>query len=416
MWQAGQKVVRPYSPESGVGVIVAVEERFLDVFFPDTMERLKLSPEPESVRPIALQVGMLVRTPTNQVEQILELRGASARLSSGEEIASEQLWPVIAASGAIDRLLDGEFDEDTDVLNRLDGLRLLTLQHTGQVSSLLGGRIELFAHQLDTASQAIAQERARWLLADEVGLGKTIVAYMIASALLRTERVERAVILAPQSLILQWLGELYKKFHQVFVYVDEERLEHVASDFGEQTNPFDVHPLAMMSYEFLSRRPELIALMRASKPQLLIADEAHRLTAPDLHGSIAPLVREAEHALLLTATPFQLGERGFMGLVEMLLLEHSEDDLGRHVVRGVSAVTRQDIKRLPERSPQAIEVERVDVALSLEDERVAWLVDQIPKWRAEKRRALIFVNDASRAKRLTELLSRASHQTLFCFP
>lgn len=416
MWQAGQKVLRPYSPESGVGVIVSIENRFLDVFFPDTMERLKLSPEPESVRLIELQVGMLVRTPTNQIEQILELREGMARLSSRDELAQEQLWPVIASSGVTDRLLEGEFDEIEHVLNRMDGLRLLTMQHAGHLPSLLGARIELFPHQLDSALQATSQERVRWLLADEVGLGKTIVAHMITSAMLRMNRIERAIILAPESLVLQWLGELYKKFHQVFVYIDAERIEHVATDFGAQANPFELHPLSIMSYEFLAKSPQWTAAMEASNPDLIIADEAHRILGEDLKDVISPLVERTPHALLLTATPFQLGEEGFLHLAKILELHTTQDASGRHIVRQVSAVTRADIKKLPERRPDAIAVSQIKpLQISEDDERVQWLITQIATWKANKQRALIFVNDAARAKRLTELLSQASHHTLFCF-
>ncbi len=416
MWQAGQKVLRPYSPESGVGVIVSVEDRFLDVFFPDTMERLKLSPEPESVRLIALQVGMLVRTPTNQIEQVLDLREGMARLSSGEELAQEQLWPVIASSGVVDRLLDGEFDEIEHVLNRLDGLRLLTMQHAGHLPSLLGGRIELFPHQLDSALQAIRKDRVRWLLADEVGLGKTIVAHMITSAMLRMNRIERAIILAPESLVLQWLGELYKKFHQVFVYVDAARIAHVATDFGEDANPFELHPLSIMSYELLARHPEWVEAMKQSNPELIIADEAHRILDDDLKQVISPLIEETPHALLLTATPFQLGEQGFLHLTKILDLEHTQDATGRHIVKQVSAVTREDIKKLPVRVPHAIEVDHVEPArIDEKDERITWLIEMIATLKTNKQRALIFVNDATRAKRLTELLSHATHHTLFCF-
>ncbi len=417
MWQAGNKVIRPYSPESGVGVIVGIEERFLDVFFPDTMERLKLSPEPESLRVIKLHMGMLVRTPTNQVEQIMELREGMARLSSGEEIEEEKLWPVIASSGVVDRLLDGEFDDIEHVLNRMDGLRLLSMQHTGHIPSLLGGRIELFPHQLDAAQQAISKPRVRWLLADEVGLGKTIVAHMITSAMLRMKRIERAVIVAPESLVLQWLGELYKKFHQVFVYIDAERIQHVATDFGEDVNPFDVHPLAIMSYEFLEKNPQWAIAMQNSDPQMMICDEAHQLLRPTLKEQLTPLIRETEHALLLTATPFQLGEEGFTHLVDTLGLEHRTLGDGSHLVKQVSAVTRRDIKKLPQRVAHAVEVDgsNISAKISENDPRVQWLIEQIGTWKKEKQRALIFVNDASRATKLTELLSHKSFNTLFCF-
>ena len=416
VWQAGQKVLRPFSPESGIGVVVGVDDRFLDVFFPDTMERLQLSPEPESVRAIVLGVGMLVRAGTQGVEQIVEKTATHATLSNGEVVALEDLWPVMASSGLGNRLLDANFDDTQDVLNRMDGLRLLSLQHSRGLASLMGARIDLFAHQLHTALQAIGMRRVRWLLADEVGLGKTIVAHMIASSLLRTGRIERVIILAPEALVVQWLGELYKKFHQAFVYIDEERVGHVATDFGPEVNPFDVHPLAVMSYEFLQRHPKWAKAMEASNPQMIIADEAHRVLTESLGEVTSPLIKQTPHALLLTATPFQLGAEGFMHFVRVLDLPVQGGQGGPTIVRQVSSVGRQDIKRLPARQPQAVAVTSVvEGAISLEDERVQWLVEHLKQWKADKQRALIFVNDAARAQRLSDLLARATHHTLFCF-
>lgn len=416
MWQAGQKVLRPFSPESGIGVVVGVGERFLDVFFPDTMERLQLSPEPESMRLVVLGEGMLVRTPSQTVEQIVTKTRTHATLSNGEVVALEDLWPVVESSGLSNRLLDANFDDNQDVLNRMDGVRLLSLQHSRGLASLMGARIELFAHQLDTALQAIQMRRVRWLLADEVGLGKTIVAHMIASSLLRAGRIERVIILAPEALVVQWLGELYKKFHQAFVYIDEERVGHVASDFGPDVNPFDVHPLSVMSYEFLEAHPKWAKAMEVSNPQLIIADEAHRILSGSLSDVVSPLVEKTPHALLLTATPFQLGAEGFMHFARILDLPITGGEAGPKIVRQVSAVTRADIKRLPQRQPDAVDVsDVVEDAISLDDDRVRWLINKLKEWKTEKKRALIFVNDAARAQRLTEVLAQATLNTLFCF-
>ena len=81
----------------------------------------------------------------------------------------------------------------------------------------------------------------RWLLADEVGLGKTIEACLILNRLVHTGKVERCVVVVPEALTVQWLGELSRKYHQVFTLLDGPRLADVARDFGPDFNPFDVH-------------------------------------------------------------------------------------------------------------------------------------------------------------------------------
>src|ERR1019366_2781053 len=109
------------------------------------------------------------------------------------------------------------------------------------LGSFLGGRIALYPHQLDVAERATASDPARWLLADEGGLGKTIAACLILSRLLLTDRADRALIVAPATLTVQWLGELYRKFHQTFVLLDRKRREDVVKEHGEGFNPFEAH-------------------------------------------------------------------------------------------------------------------------------------------------------------------------------
>src|SRR5207247_8309314 len=132
-----------------------------------------------------------------------------------------------------------------------DALHLKSLREEGGLGSFLGGRIRIFPHQLYVAERACASDPVRWLLADEVGLGKTVEACLILNRLARTGRAERILIVAPAALTVQWLGELYRKFHQVFVLLDEKRLQDVERDFGAGFNPFDAHSRAILSLESL---------------------------------------------------------------------------------------------------------------------------------------------------------------------
>lgn len=413
MWEPGTKLIRKHSPELGIGVVVGIDGRFIDVFFPDTLTRMKLSPDPHSIRPIILGVGDIARTPQDTLEEIVAIRGKEAVLKGGSVVELDLLWPIVAPPTLLERLLSGQFDAHDDILNRIDGVRLLDHRRQGQLPSLLGGRIELFEHQLDTALRAISQGEVRWLLADEVGLGKTIVAHMITSAMLRMGRIERVIVIAPDTLTVQWLGELYRKFHQVFVHIDAERLEDVKIDFGQDTNPFDVHPLAVVSFELLAKHPTLFAHLKQASPQLIAIDEAHQVLSLPNRDELLNLVDQTRHALLLTASPFQLGAQGFMALAGALRLKQRiiKD---AHEVRNVSAVTRADIPKLPERRPEAITI-KAPGKLDEQDERVVWLAQQLTQWRKENKKALIFVNDAARAERLHKALSHAARMELFLF-
>ena len=126
------------------------------------------------------------------------------------------------------------------------------VSEAGGLGSFLGGRIRLFPHQLHVAERASASDPVRWLLADEVGLGKTIEAALILNRLVHTRRVERCLVVAPETLTIQWLGELWRKYHQVFTLLDAPRLADVARDFGADFNPFDVHRRAVIALEMLT--------------------------------------------------------------------------------------------------------------------------------------------------------------------
>lgn len=409
--EVGQKFMRDTNPELGVGVVTAIEGRFLDVLFPDTGTQLRLTREAPGLTPIELEAGSAVEH-QGVATTITKVVGTIATLENGAVANVRDLWPVLRPLSVLDRILKGHVDPLEDVRNRLDGYTLLNYRRRGAVPSLMGGRVEIFPHQLDTAARAIEDEQVRWMLADEVGLGKTVVACMITSALVRMGRIESAVILAPETLTVQWLGELYRKFHQVFVHVDAERLEAVRSDFGEDVNPFDVHPLAILSFELLAAKPALQMALEAAQPQMVILDEAHRTMDARLEETILPVLERAEHGLLLTATPFQHDERGFMRLADALRLPREQDEHGFSISH-VSAVTRDDIATLGQRVP--VRVACGMGVLDDEDPRVKWLVSSSRKWKVEGKKALVFVNNASRAKRLQETLERLLQTRVFLF-
>lgn len=412
MWRVGQKLIRETSPELGIGIVKNIEGRFIDVFFPDSDTELRLTPEAGGIKAVEIKQGDEVRLPSGEITSVRGVMGGVAVLANGKRARVGELWPYIPVQTPVDRLAASYVDPMIEVLNRLDGQRLMNYRRRGEVASLIGGRVELFGHQIDTASRAIEDERVRWLLADEVGLGKTVVACMITSALIRMGRVEKAIIVVPDTLSVQWLGELYRKFHQIFVHIDERRLMHVQTDFGLDANPFGVHRLAIVSAELLSSRPGLLAQLAAEPPELIVVDEAHQTFDDEIGDVLLPVVAGTEHALLLTATPFQMGEDGFAKLVDALGLDHQRGD--GHVVRRVSAVTRGELVAMAERRPHAVDVEHAG-NLDGKDPRVKWLVEYVQQWHEDGEKALVFVNSADAAKKLTDTLTRKLQRRVFTF-
>ena len=281
--------MHPYNPELGIGRVLEVDGRFLQVHFPASERELRMAAEGSGLERLVLAPGAPARLEaTGEVVQIAAAIGHRYRLTDGREFDDAELWPLDVGQTPLDRLADLRLDPPASFANRIAGLRLQELREAGGLGSFLGGRIELFPHQLHTALTAVRADPVRWLLADEVGLGKTIEACLILGALVRTRRASSALVIAPGTLVVQWLGELYRKFHQVFVLLDRERIESVASDFGEDVNPFEVHPFGVIEHELLGSDSRLLALARKAELELVVVDEAHRLAGGDFGAGLAP--------------------------------------------------------------------------------------------------------------------------------
>ncbi len=422
-WRPGNKLVHPFNPELGVGVVVRVEGRFLDVLFPDCAEQRRFSTDGSGLKRHVLRPGeRLELTETREIAVVEAVRGHFYLLTDGRTVPDALTWPVGGEDTLVNRLIRGDTDPCAAFAQRAEGLRLQAVREAGGLGSFLGGRIQIFPHQLHTALAAARSDPVRWLLADDVGLGKTVVACLVLSALVRTGRVKRALVVAPSHLVLQWLGELYRKFHQVFVLLDEERLDSVGRDFGEEVNPFDVHPFAVIANEQLTARPGLVTLAKESGLGIVVADEAHCLVRSSPPEPALTLAGLAEHALLLTATPLRADHRGFFELLRCL---HPDDfkELDRFeqaiaaeeaVLPCTSAVRRSQIGDLPPREPCPIDVGPVTASL-YDDPRSDWLVEHARLWLEAGEKAVVFARDVETVKQLKQVIESRTHLGVFVF-
>lgn len=423
MWRPGSKLVHPFNPELGVGVVRSIEGRFLTVYFPAVERELTLAAEGADLVRLILPSGVRARLIESGEEvEIARSEDHHYVLVDGRRVDDAELWPLEPTDSPIERLATQHLDPPATFRNRVDGLRLQALREAGGLGSFLGGRIELFPHQLHTALRAVEQDPVRWLLADEVGLGKTIEACLIVSALLRTGRTRGALIIAPSTLTVQWLGELYRKFHQVFVLLDHNRIESVERDFGEGVNPFDVHPFGVISMEMLGSDRRLSRLATEVELELVVVDEAHRLTQERFGDSVAPLVSKARHALLLTATPLQADRRGFYHLLSLLHAEsfssfevfNREVDRGEATLQCTSAVRRTDLGGLPPRKSTAIDLPPAVEDVS-SDPRARWIADHVRTWLERREKALVFVTERETLQALRNFLETTTRTRMTVF-
>ncbi|HOY67832.1 MAG TPA: DISARM system SNF2-like helicase DrmD [Candidatus Ozemobacteraceae bacterium] len=196
----------------------------------------------------------------------------------------------------------------------------------------LFGAINPEAYQLVPVLRALEMPRVALLLADAVGLGKTIQAGMILRELMLRRRIRRILILCPASLRTQWRDEMNEKFALPFDVIDRPHTLRLQRELGIDANPWRVHERAIASYHYLKQADVLEQFRSTAEPgadgrlkwDLLIVDEAHNC-APASFGpdsDLSKLLQRIspwfEHRLFLTATPHNGHTRSFSGLLEAL--------------------------------------------------------------------------------------------------
>ena len=191
--------------------------------------------------------------------------------------------------------------------------------------------IRLDSYQLLPLAKALDLPRVNLLIADDVGLGKTVEAGLIVRELLLRRRIEMIVVAAPASMLLQWQDELAQKFGLDFTIVDREHLLETRRTRGFSANPWSVGSRFIVSHSVLSEETYMGGLRDNLSPfrpgSMLILDEAHHAapssgTAWALESQMTRSVREIaalfEHRLFLSATPHNGHSNSFATLLEIL--------------------------------------------------------------------------------------------------
>ncbi len=205
-----------------------------------------------------------------------------------------------------------------------------------RLQSAFRGAIELDEYQLVPVARALQMHRVSLLLADDVGIGKTIEAALVMLELMARRRVRRCLIVCPASLQVQWQEEMESKFHLPFEIIGASEVQRLRREFGIHVNPWNSFPRLITSMDFIKQENHLqtfrAALQRHSSGvalrdwDLLIVDEVHNCTPSGAtagrDSDRAKMLREIsphfEHKLFLTATPHNGYRESFTALLEML--------------------------------------------------------------------------------------------------
>jgi len=201
------------------------------------------------------------------------------------------------------------------------------------ISSPFHGAVQVEDFQLVPLLKALQMPRVSLLIADDVGLGKTIEAGLILSELLIRRRIQRVLILTPASLRLQWQDEMWEKFSLQFNLVDRDQTHKLWRRLGPDANPWRSFSRIIASYHYLRQDDVLEQFLAACRTpdgsphlpwDLIIVDECHNLM-PAAFGDDSGLCRmlrtiapQFEHRLFLSATPHNGHTRSFSGMLELL--------------------------------------------------------------------------------------------------
>jgi superfamily II DNA or RNA helicase len=175
-------------------------------------------------------------------------------------------------------------------------------------------RIDLLPHQLEPALAVVGGFGSRVLIADEVGLGKTIQAGLVIAELRARGAADRVLVLTPAGLREQWALELLERFGIEAAVVDMRGARLRAAELPVGTNPWTTFPIAVTSIDYV-KRPEVRPSVEACRWDVVVVDEAHNAAAAsDRHNAVAALCERAAHVLLLTATPHNGDSAAFASL------------------------------------------------------------------------------------------------------
>lgn len=260
-------------------------------------------------------------------------------LEVGHTLAPDQGLPA--------RIQPEGFDDPNTLGAFVDAMRwgAVTSADDNSYQSPFRSGVNIHAYQLEPLRRALQSARTNLLLADDVGLGKTVEAGLVIQELLLRHRARNVIIVCPPSLSLKWQDEMREKFGLDFVIVNSERMAEVRRQHGLNANPLKVFPRVIVSMAWIAsaRAQRMFRDVYADADQrttarryafdLLVVDEAHHVApaAPSPVGGqrgyavdslrtihTRELARRCEHRLFLTATPHSGHTESFTALMEMI--------------------------------------------------------------------------------------------------
>ncbi|MBE9402343.1 RNA polymerase-associated protein RapA [Acinetobacter albensis] len=331
----GQRWLSDTETELGLGVLIDVDERSVSILFPKSDE----------TRVYARNNAPLSRIVFNIKDELQDQEGIKWLVESFEDrhgvvrynvirtlddgteerksLNETRLGAHIQLSKPLDRLLASQVDYKEWYDLRIEALLMQANMKASPLRGMVGARVGLIPHQLYIAHEVGQRFAPRVLLADEVGLGKTIEAGLIIHQQLKTGRSDRILILVPDSLQYQWMIEMRRRFNLQFSLFDLTRTASI-KEHDPDLNPFLTEQCIIASVDLMVDHDDLREQALDAGFDLLVVDEAHHLMWSEEQGGndrydlIEELAEKTPGVLLLTATPEQLGVESHFARLRLL--------------------------------------------------------------------------------------------------
>ena len=248
----------------------------------------------------------------NLIGTVLEVDGRFARVSVDSRQGAGSWHPISDLTDISDRLvsklMEGDVDRPLRFILSVDANRLMTKYRFDPYVLASSTKITIYPHQIDEVVWGVDNHRI--MIADEVGLGKTIIAALIASELKARGLADKILYVVPSSLVLKWQDELSTKFDTESTVIDGNHVKFNKDPFA--ADKFDY--VASMDFLKSENRRRLVR-----KLDLVVVDEAHKLTPGNERYRLGETLSEMSTAMIfLTATPHDGKDENFLGRMELL--------------------------------------------------------------------------------------------------
>lgn len=331
----GQRWLSDTETELGLGVLIDVDERSVSILFPKSDETRVYARSNAPLSRIVFNTNDELQDQEGTIWTVesVEDRNGVVRyhvvrtLEDGTEerkaLNETRVGATIQLSKPLDRLLASQIDYKEWYDLRIEALLMQANMQTSPLRGLVGSRVGLIPHQLYIAHEVGQRFAPRVLLADEVGLGKTIEAGLIIHQQLKTGRSERILILVPDSLQYQWMIEMRRRFNLEFSLFDLARTASI-KEHDPELNPFLTEQRIIASVDLMVDHEDLREQAIEAGFDLLVVDEAHHLMWSEEEGGndrydlVEELAEKTPGVLLLTATPEQLGVESHFARLRLL--------------------------------------------------------------------------------------------------